>query len=264
MNPSMGQAGDSKRIVETADGSLTLYSERFDECYHSTRDGALKESLRKHVLPAFSLLGEREEVTILDICFGLGYNTLATLHHVLANDLPIRVRILSPEFDEALVRSLKDFDYPPEFEPLRPVIEAISEKLHYEDERFRIDVLIGDAREILDDLAAEWPSTLSFDIVYQDAFSPKKNPLLWTREYFAQIRRLASEDLILTTYSSATPVRMGLYENGFLLYEAPSEGVRPGTIASLRPLGLPPIDMELKKQRNPAAASLRDEDFLES
>jgi len=57
---------------------------------------------------------------------------------------------------------------------------------------------------------------------------------------------------------------MGLYENGFLLYETPTQQVRKGTVASLSPLDLPPIDMELKKRRNPQAASLKDEDFLTS
>jgi hypothetical protein len=54
---------------------------------------------------------------------------------------------------------------------------------------------------------------------------------------------------------------MGLYENGFFLYESPGREVRPGTLASLRPLDLSPIDMELKKRRNPAAASLSDRQF---
>ena len=247
---------DAKEPVTTADGSLTLYSARFDECYHSTRDGALRESLKKHVIPAFSLLGEKEEITILDVCFGLGYNTLATLYHLRERKFPRKVTILSPELDRELVASLKSFDYPPEFDPLRPVIETVSREGRYADGRFRIEVLFGDARQRTPRIGER------IDIVYQDPFSPKKNPLLWTREYFAELRRIVSEGMILTTYSSATPVRMGLYENGFLLYEPSSEGVRSGTIASLRPLDLTPIDMELKKQRNPEAASMKDADFL--
>ncbi len=252
----MPHFADRKRPVRTADGSVTLYSERFDECYHSTRDGALRESLQKHILPAFSLLPPKEEITILDVCFGLGYNSWTTLYHLWELPGPRRVTILSPEFDRELVASLERFDYPSEFEPLRPIIEAVSREGVYEEERFRIEILFGDARKRIPEIDRP------VDIVYQDPFSPKKNPLLWTREYFGELRRIVSDDVIVTTYSSATPVRMGLYENGFLLYEPPSEGVRSGTVASLRPLDLKPIDMELKKQRNPAAASMRDADFL--
>ncbi|WP_042203638.1 tRNA (5-methylaminomethyl-2-thiouridine)(34)-methyltransferase MnmD [Nitratifractor salsuginis] len=245
-----------KKVVPTADGTPTLYSAEFDECYHSTRDGALKESLHKHILPAFSLAEtDKEELVILDVCFGLGYNTLTTLLYFREHPIPGKVKIFSPEFDRELVASLERFEYPEAFKPFRPVIESLARSGRYADEHIEISILFGDARERIPQIP------LPVNIVYQDPFSPKKNPLLWTREYFADLRRIASEDLILTTYSSATPVRMGLYENGFLLYEAPGGEVRQGTVASLKPLPLTPIDMELKKERNPAAASLRDRDF---
>jgi tRNA U34 5-methylaminomethyl-2-thiouridine-forming methyltransferase MnmC len=242
---------DKKEPVVTKDGSYTLHSKEFDECYHSTHDGALQESLQKHVIPAFTLQNkDKEKLTILDICFGLGYNTFTTLYYL--QKCNTKVHIVSPEFDKALVESLDRFTYPPEFDGLKPMITKVAKEGFYEDEQVIIEVLFGDARELLPKL------DIKFDIVYQDAFSPKKNPLLWTREYFEVIHSLSREEVILTTYSSATPVRMGLYENGFKLYQAPSSGVRSGTIASLKPLSLEAIDMELKKERNPNAKSLRD------
>ncbi len=247
----------NKRIVHTKDGTLTLYSAEFDECYHSTKDGALKESLHKHIIPAFRLCNRaKDELAILDICFGLGYNTLTTLYYLNSHPFEGRIRIFSPEFDKELVGSLEDFSYPQAFAPFAGVIKSLARSGYYIDEQIEIRLLFGDARKIIPRLEIE------FDIIYQDPFSPKKNPLLWTREYFADLRRIASDDLILTSYSSSTAVRMGLYENGFYLYEHPSNEVRKGTIASLRELELTPIDMELKKERNPAAASLRDRDFM--
>jgi len=38
------------------DGSYTAYSKEYDEHYHSTKDGALKESLQKHVIPAYDFI----------------------------------------------------------------------------------------------------------------------------------------------------------------------------------------------------------------
>ncbi len=242
-----------KRVVFTEDGTATLYSAEFDECYHSTRDGALRESLHKHILPAFSLAEtDKEELVILDVCFGLGYNTLATLHYLQEHPIDASVKIYSPEFDRELVASLTGFDYPEAFAPFAGIIRQLAERGSYRDEKVEITILFGDARETIPKIPDQ------IDIVYQDPFSPRKNPLLWTWEYFADIRAKASANLILTTYSSATPVRMGLYENGFLLYETPGGEVRRGTVASLKPLDLTPVDMELKKQRNPQAASLRD------
>ena len=245
------------KLVRTDDGTFTARSGLFDECYHSTRDGALKESLKKHVEPAFSLTPFKPKLHILDICFGLGYNTLSTLYFLDQKAWRGEVAIYAPEFDEALVRSLPDFPYPEAFTPYREVVEAAAKGEAYEVNGRRIEVVLGDARDFLRQ------TDLRFDIVYQDAFSPKKNPLLWTKEYFAELVARLNSDAVVTTYSSATPVRMGMVENGLFVYEPPEGGVRSGTIASLKDdLPLKAIDMALKKSRNPAAAPLRDKAFV--
>ena len=256
-----------KHPVITEDGTLTLYSTEYDQAYHSTQDGALTESLAKHVIPALRLQQHKTHVNILDINYGLGYNTLATIYYIRKHNLNIAVSIFSPELDEDLVRSLRDFDYPPEFVELRPVIEAISQNLHYEDEQFTIDILIGDARKTIPKLLTDNIET-RFDIVYQDAFSPDVNPLLWTREWFADVRALCAEDAVLTTYSIAAATRMGLHENGFILYGYRPEGTRRSLIASPAPIditkmeGLEWIDMDVKIARNPQGRSLRDGEVL--
>ncbi len=247
-----------ERLVKTEDGSYTAHSEAYDECYHSTRDGALRESLKKHVEPAFSLTdSKKERLEILDICFGLGYNTLATLYYLQREGLRKKVHIVSPELDEELVRSLTGFPYPESLEPFKNILKAVAKSGVYEDENIKVELFFGDAREFLKECEQ------TFDIVYQDAFSPKKNPLLWTKEYFAELTARLAPDAVVTTYSCATPVRLGMAENGLFLYMPPESGVRSGTIASPSPdLPLEKIDMELKKARNPSAAPLSDRDFL--
>ncbi|CAA6820277.1 MAG: SAM-dependent methyltransferase (EC, partial [uncultured Sulfurovum sp.] len=61
-----------KELVLCEDGSKTLFSKEFDEPYHSTKDGALHESLEKHVKPALQIKKMSKKLVILDICFGLG------------------------------------------------------------------------------------------------------------------------------------------------------------------------------------------------
>ncbi len=245
-----------KEIILCEDGTNTLYSKEFDEPYHSTKDGALHESLEKYVKPCFNLTKNRSELVILDICFGLGYNTFATLYYIKKHKLATKVHILSPEFDERLVRSLSTFDYPKEFESIKPIIQAISQNLDYEDNQFKIEILLGDAREVIPQIKEK------IDIIYQDAFSPAHNPLLWTTEYFKDVRAICKEDAILTTYSTAAAIRLGLYENGFLIFVHRADMMRYSTVASLKMLeGLEYIDMELKKIRNIEAKSIKDRDY---
>jgi tRNA U34 5-methylaminomethyl-2-thiouridine-forming methyltransferase MnmC len=248
---------DEKELILCEDGTKTLFSKEFNEPYHSTKDGALHESLNKHVYPAFKVKQHKEKLVILDICFGLGYNTLATLYYLKKHQLKIKLHIISPEFDEALIKSLKDFDYPKEFDGLKPIINTLSENFYYEDAQFKIEILLGDARQEIPKIKEK------IDIIYQDAFSPAHNPLLWTREFFADIASLCQEDALLTTYSIAAAIRLGLYENGFFIFVHRAEMMRYSTVASLKMIDdFEYIDMELKKERNPTAISLGDSDYI--
>ena len=187
----------------------------------------------------------------------MGYNTFATLYYLQKNRLDTKIHILSPEFDEELVRSLDTFDFPPEFESIKHIINEVAQNLYYEDEQFKIEILLGDARKSIPKIREK------IDIVYQDAFSPTHNPLLWTKEHFSDIRDICKEDAILTTYSSAAAIRLGLYENGFFIFVHRAELMRYSTIASLKMLeGFEYIDMELKKARNPTARSMKDKEYI--
>ncbi|CAA6811073.1 MAG: SAM-dependent methyltransferase (EC [uncultured Sulfurovum sp.] len=246
-----------KELVLCEDGTHTLYSKEFEEPYHSTKDGALHESLQKHVIPSLTLQKHKPKLVILDICFGLGYNTFATLHYIKTSHLQTKVHILSPEFDEALVRSLDTFSFPEAFNSIQKIIKSLSQNLYYEDAQFRIEILLGDARQSIPQI------TEKIDIVYQDAFSPLHNPLLWTKEHFADISTLCKDDAILTTYSTAAAVRLGLYENDFFIFLHHAHKMRSSTVASMKMLPeLEYVDMELKKLRNTEARSMNDRDYL--
>jgi len=235
------------------DGSYTAYSKEYEEHYHSTKDGALYESLVKHVKPAFKLKEQQKELNILDICFGLGFNTLATLWYHKQNALTCKVNIYSPELDSALVKSLTNFSYPKEFEAFKPIVEALVNEGVYEDENFYIEVFLGDAREYVKKFEDK------FDIVYQDAFSPSSNPALWTKEYFSDIQHGIKSDGVLTTYSIALATRLALYENGFKIYLNEGKGFRKATLATLGELeGFTEVDMKHKISCNPNVVSLRD------
>jgi len=245
---------DLHSMVLSDDGSYTAYSKEYDEHYHSTKDGALYESLVKHINPAFEIQQNKDEINILDICYGLGFNTLATLYYHKKNNLSSKLNIYSPELDSMLVKSLKDFIYPSEFDDFKHIILKLSEDGIYDDDFFHIEVFLGDAREYIKRFDKE-----KFDIVYQDAFSPKVNPILWTQEYFSDIKNIIKVDGILTTYSISLPTRLALYENGFNIYLNSGDGFRNSTVASLNSLEkFKQVDMPHKISCNPDVEPFRD------
>jgi len=242
--------------VQSEDGSYTAFSSEYGEHYHSTKDGALNESLKKHIEPAFQIHKEKDHLKIIDICFGLGFNTLLSLYYRDMYFPNTMLEIYSPELDGELVASLVNFPYPEIFEPYQNVITDLATSGGYEDERTRITVESTDARVAMRESTGVW------DVCYQDAFSPASNPLLWTKEYFADVGRLMGESGIVTTYSISLATRLALYENGFNLYLNRGEGYRSATIASCRNLDtFEKVDIEHKSKCNPMVKSLSDENL---
>ncbi|WP_345992706.1 MnmC family methyltransferase [Sulfurimonas sp. HSL-1716] len=242
--------------VQSEDGTFTAFSKEFGEHYHSTKDGALTESLQKHVIPAFELSKNKSELTILDICFGLGFNTLATLYYMKREGIQKKLSVYSPEFDRELINSLQYFQYPDIFDDLKKIIVSLSTTGEYKDDDLHVSLYLGDAREYL--LICKE----KFDIVYQDAFSPAANPLLWTKEYFKDIKKLIKDDGVLTTYSVSLATRLALHQNGFNIYLATPKGCRSSTIASPSPIeGYEVVDMPHKILCNPGAKALSDADI---
>ena len=250
-------------LILTNDGTYTLYSKEYNQNYHSAKEGALNESLSKHVIPALTYHKDKKELNILDICFGLGYNTFATLYYIKQNNIDIKLNIYSPEFDKKLLLSLRDFNYPKEFREFKNIIDILSTEFKYNDNNINIEIFNGDAREYIKELKNSSKKTKSFDIVYQDAFSSDVNKLLWTQEYFKQIKSILNHDAIITTYSIATPIRLSIYNNNFKIYEYKPNNSNRITIALIKKeihkdINYKYIDMELKQQRNKIAKPLKD------
>ena len=68
----------------TNDGSIGLFSPEANDIYHSTY-GALTEAYEKFILPSEfeKFFQKNSEIKILDICFGIGYNSKSFINNLL-------------------------------------------------------------------------------------------------------------------------------------------------------------------------------------
>lgn len=239
-------------FIQTNDGSNTLYSKEYNQHFHDVDTGAIKESLTKHVIPALEIKKESKVLRILDICFGIGYNTFSTIYYAKKNNLNIKFEFFSPELDEELIKSLDTFDFPSEFDEIKHIIKKIASNQEYKDDNLEIKVHLGNAREYIKTIN-------NIDIVYQDAFSSDVNAELWSVEYFKDIYQACNKDVVLTTYSVSTPIRLSLYEAGFYIYEIkPVKKKQTLAFKQLKDINAKYIDMELKKERNKEAKAIYD------
>ena len=71
----------------TQDGSIGLYSYADDDVYHS-KFGALTEAWEKFVIPSGiqEALNTKSKIKVLDVCYGIGYNTKALMSYVINSD----------------------------------------------------------------------------------------------------------------------------------------------------------------------------------
>lgn len=218
------------KIIKTHDGSLTIYNEDFDECYHSLTDGAYTETLNKHILPPliFTELFHKANLRVLDICFGLGYNSFATISHYLNVGYRGRLEIFSPEKDAHIFDKLATFEYPKEMKNIN--IDEMIRDLKNTGQispfsNINLEVFLGDAKEYLSRFKPN-----SVDIIYQDPFSPHKNQELWDEEYFGILFEIASEDAMITTYSTRESIRKIAKKVGFFAYEYKTNFTRKSTL----------------------------------
>ena len=72
----------------TNDGSVGLFSPEADDIYHSTY-GALSEAYEKFVFPAEldNYFKNYSEIKVLDICYGIGYNTKSFLNFLYEKNI---------------------------------------------------------------------------------------------------------------------------------------------------------------------------------
>ena len=205
----------------TKDSSITLFNEKYQEYYHSTK-GAVEESFEKFVKPCrIAELAKKGKIRILDVCFGVGYNSAAAIEVALEANPDCVIEIVGLENDQKILDEIKNLN------PAFKYYDII--KGDKSDKRINIKILLGDARETIKQV------TEKVDAVFFDPFSPKVCPELWTKEFFADIKKVMKDSAILTTYSCARIVRDNMKAVGLKVEDGPILGRRgPATIARLK------------------------------
>jgi chorismate dehydratase len=214
-------------LIATADGTSTLFLEEYDQAMHSD-SGAYEESLLKHIYPSGILELNEDKLNVLDVGFGLGYNVLALIHEFKLRKNQSTLNIISLEKEQYLLEFMNEIKFNDSRDEIYDFIKKVYLNRKGSIENISFEILIGDGRDFLKTMKG-----IKFDAVFQDPFSPSKNPEMWSVEYFSCLKNLMTDTAILTTYSSADQIRRAMLEAGLILGAGPSVGrKREGTIAS--------------------------------
>src|SRR3989344_4861199 len=95
-----------KKIL-TADNTETFLNEEVGESYHS-QTGAVEEAYKKYVIPCkIKELAKTGKIVILDVCFGLGYNSAMAITAALEENPDCEIKVIGLELDTTIIQQIQ-------------------------------------------------------------------------------------------------------------------------------------------------------------
>ena len=208
-------------LVRTADGSASVYAERFDATYHSTH-GALQESNHVFVQAGLAHVAQdHRRVSVLECGYGTGLNYLASLAFAVGRSLSLDYTGLEafPLTPELLAET--DYGSLPGLAPLVRLSPKLISDVHAapwpSDTPAGSLGVLRKRSQAIETLAAD----RTYDLIYYDAFAPRTQPELWTRTVFANLYTALRPGGVLTTYCVQGQVRRDLRAVGFEVVKLP-------------------------------------------
>ncbi|MEO1376389.1 MAG: MnmC family methyltransferase [Cyanobacteria bacterium J06635_10] len=230
---------------KTADGSFTFFSQEFNEYFHS-HYGAKQESYFKYVVPTLPIeRATKSALRLLDVCYGLGYNTAAAIENIWSVNPNCYIEIigleLNPMVPQAAIRCNVFENWNTD---LIEILKILAIDGQVQTERLKATLIIGNAR---DKIKQVYKSGFKADAIFLDPFSPPQCPHLWTIEFIKLVSECLRQDGLLATYSCAAAVRTALLSAGLSIASTPPFGRKtPGTVA-----GFNSIDYTIKETQFP-------------
>jgi tRNA U34 5-methylaminomethyl-2-thiouridine-forming methyltransferase MnmC len=263
----------------TDDGSFTFFSEEFSELFHSYY-GARQESFYKFSVPTqLESQAQKPVIRILDICYGLGYNTATAIQTIWSKNPNCYIEVvaleLNPEVPKAAITHQLFNNWEWESQNILDILIKIAEVGYIETKNLKANLLLGDARITIQQVIT---SGFQADAIFLDPFSPPQCPQLWTIEFIQLVSKCLSPTGILATYSCAASVRTAMITSGLKIASTSAVGRKaPGTMAIVTPsesieidpmllcVSLPPLSIsEQEHLQTRAAIPYRDRELCDS
>ena len=209
---------------KTVDGIDVPVSKLFGDVYFSNDNGLLET---RHVFLQGNDLPERlaqlqdfEYFSVGETGFGTGLNILALwqLWQQVRPDNHSRLHAISvekfPLSKNDLIRALNTW---PELRPLAqqlieqyPLPIAGCHRLSFPEERFSIDLWLGDAHDVFPAMER----TQQVNAWFLDGFAPACNPDIWEENVLGNIVRLSDVGTTFSSFSVAGVLKRGLKQHG--------------------------------------------------
>lgn len=223
---------DTRDVIETADGSHTLFSHQFNEIYHS-RHGAIQESQHVFIKEGLDYLKKQnnpdQPIRLFEVGFGTGLNALLSI--LYAENSHVKIRYTTTELYPVSIDTIKQLNYTSllGFEfcygPYHTMHLCIRDTYHQITENFEFCFLHADVNNV---------AVPKSDIIYFDAFAPTHQPDLWTKSVFEKLYESLEPKGIMVTYCSKSIVQRAMKDAGFKIEKIPGPPGKREMIRAIR------------------------------
>lgn len=233
------------QLVQLANGEQTLFSASYGEKMHPGLGPRAEAELlyvrQLHICER--LQAHTGEFVIWDVGLGAAANVTAVLH--AAREIPGQLRIVSfDDTDEPLAFSLNNsaaLGFPAGFEkPLAELLKNHRTEFTTGKLQVRWEFHLGDFPAWLARMVGAGELPPAPHAIFYDAFSPAKNPAMWTLPVFENLFRMTdpARPCGLTTYSRSTLLRATLLLAGFYVGVGHATGMKEETTIAANELSL--------------------------
>jgi tRNA U34 5-methylaminomethyl-2-thiouridine-forming methyltransferase MnmC len=196
------------KLITTNDGSHTIYVPELDEHYHSVH-GAVQESEFIFIRNGLHFC-KANPVNIFEAGFGTGLNALLTAMQSFSGTRLINYTAIEKNpLPENMISVLNYHNF------AGPGSKEVFDSIHsigWNTEKKICDNFT--LRKIKGDLTI-LNMKGKYDLIYFDAFSPDKQPEMWTSHIFGMIADITTKSGILVTYCVKGEVKRNLKSCGF-------------------------------------------------
>jgi tRNA U34 5-methylaminomethyl-2-thiouridine-forming methyltransferase MnmC len=214
-----------REIVETKDGSHTIFIPEWNESYHS-KNGAIQEAKHVFIQAGLSLF-KGKSISVLEIGFGTGLNAFITF--LEAKEVNQQINYVGVEAYPVVLEEVEKLNYVKELKADKE--KAVFQKMHTSNWEHETELSsffkLNKRKQFFQDIK----DVDSFDLVYFDAFGFNLQPELWTEEIFKNLFVAMRKDAVLVTYACRTSIRKAMLSVGFRVEKLPGA---PGKREMLR------------------------------
>ncbi|MFV5685426.1 tRNA (5-methylaminomethyl-2-thiouridine)(34)-methyltransferase MnmD [Flavobacterium sp. GB2R13] len=198
-----------REIIQTLDGSTTIYLQEWDECYHS-KHGAIQEAQHVFIKNGLSLF-QNKQISILEIGFGTGLNAFITF--LEASKMNQSIDYVGVEAYPISAEEVVSMNYVDELNASNesPVFKKMHESNWEEKIVLKDDFTLTKRKQFFKEI----DDFEKFDLIYFDAFGYRVQPELWSTAIFKKMYNALKPNSVLVTYAARGVVKRSMIEVGF-------------------------------------------------